>query len=84
MQHCSPASVGGAESASLAKKLSDAYAGAYHRHKASINTGIQSLQLPTPDRPRDDMWSGGTVDDAFRRADAGFLISRQATGLTRA
>jgi hypothetical protein len=84
MQHYSPASVDGAESASHARRVSDAYSGAYNRIKHSINTGIESLQLPPPDRPMDDLWSGGPIDDAFRRADAGFLISRQATGLTRA
>lgn len=80
--HYSPASVDGKDSASLAKQVSRAYTESYWRGKKQLNTDAELLGY-LPDQPRDDIWSGSPLDENFWRANANFVISRQATGLTR-
>eukprot|EP00873_Tetraselmis_striata_P033788 jgi/Tetstr1/454052/TSEL_040971.t1 len=83
MQHYSPASVDGRDSAEHAKRMSTSYSDVYHRTKGRINAEVERLQYVPESQPLDDLWSGSALDERFWRADASFVISRQATGLTR-
>lgn len=81
--HYSPASVDGADSRALAKQVSAAYTDVYRRTKQRDNAAVERMQYLPPDQPQDDLWSGSPLDEAFWRSDAGFVIARKATGLTR-
>lgn len=83
IHHYSPASLGGGDSQLLAKQVSRAYSDVYHRGKQRANAEVENLHYLPPDQPQDDLWSGSLVDETFWRANANFLVSRKATGLTR-
>ena len=82
--HYSPASVGGGGSRAAAKRLSSALSGAYHRTVLRDNAGVEHLQYPPADQPLDDLWSGSPADEGFWRSEPSLLVSRKASGLTRA
>lgn len=82
-EHYSPASVGGKDSAALARQVSRAYADSYHRGKKHTNRGVELLGYLPPGQPQDDLWSGSPADERFWRADAGLVVARKASGLTR-